>query len=135
MKLNFKNESGRTILYVNVIEKEDGEGWLKAMVCFNDYGFSAIFEISLMLNDLYAFVDQLKPFQNSLTGTASFSNIEDNINVTLSSDGLGHVEINGMLQHTHDPDLKMLFVIKSDQTFLPELITECDQILQHYQPK
>ncbi len=88
-----------------------------------------------MLNDLYAFVDKLKLFQNSLTGTFSLSNIEDNINVTLSGDGLGHVEIKGILLHTHDPNLKTEFVINSDQTFLPELIRECDQILEYYQNK
>ena len=135
MKLSFKNDGGRTILYIDVIGKEDAEGWLQAMVYFDDKGFSANFEISIMLNDLYAFVDQLKPIQKFLTGTAIFSNIEDNINVKFSTDGIGHIEMNGMLRHSYNWDLQILFVINSDQTFLQELITECDQILQYYRPK
>ncbi len=133
MKLNFKDEGGRTLLHVNVIGKEYGEGWLQAMIYFDQDGFTAGFKISLMLNDLYAFIDQLKPFQKSLTGQAVFCNIEDNINLILSTDGLGHIAVNGTLRHTNNPDLKTSFVIHTDQTFLPALILECNQILEHYQ--
>jgi hypothetical protein len=134
MKLNFRNQSGAIILSVNVIGKEDSEGWLIAMVNFNDNGFTANFKISLMLNDLYAFIDQLKPLQKSLKGNAVFSNIEDNVIVKLSTDGIGHIDMDAVLRHSYNPDLKILFVINSDQTFLPELISECNQILAYYQP-
>jgi hypothetical protein len=135
MKLKFKDQGGTTVLFVSVIGKEDSEGWLKAMVHFEDSGLSAIFKISLMLNDLYSFTDQLKYLQKSLKGSAVFSNIEDNVTLKLSTDELGHIAINGKLRHPYKADLELLFVINSDQTFLPDLITECTKIIEHYNPK
>ena len=135
MRLNFKDDSGRTILSLEIIGEEDSEGWLEALVHFEDGGFAAHFQISIMLNDLYAFYHQIKPFTDSLTGEARFSNIEDNVNLIFSTDGLGHIRITGTLRHPNNPYLKTDFVINSDQTFLPSLVTECNQILKHYQPK
>jgi len=135
MKLNFKDQGGTTIFYLNVIGQEANGDWLIAMVNFSNKGFSASFKISLMLHDLYTFLDQLKSFQKLLKGNAALSNIEDNLNVTLSTDGIGHIAINGILQHTYNPDLKLFFEINSDQTFLPDLISECTKILEHYHPK
>ena len=132
MKLNFKDDGGRTVLYVNVIGKEDSEGWLQATVCFEQDNFRADFKISLMLNDLYAFIDQLELLQKSLKGEAVFENIERNINLKLSPDGLGHIEIDGTLWHPNNRDLKTSFSIESDQTFLPDLILECKEILAHH---
>jgi hypothetical protein len=88
-----------------------------------------------MLNDLYSFTDQLKYLQKSLKGSAVFSNIEDNVTLKLSTDELGHIAINGKLRHPYKADLELLFVINSDQTFLPDLITECTKIIEHYNPK
>jgi len=48
MKMNFKDDGGRTKLYIDFVGKEDSEGWLQAIVDFNDHGFSAHFQISLM---------------------------------------------------------------------------------------
>ena len=133
--MNFKDAGGRTILSLEIVGKEESEGWLESVVDFNDNGFSAHFQISLMLNDIYAFYNQLVPFTDNLGGQAVFSTIEDNVNLIFSTDGLGHVKIDGVLRHTYDPDLKVLFVINTDQTFLLSLLTECNQILKLYQPR
>lgn len=135
MNLSFKNQGGATILKIIIIGKEDSDGWLIAQVDFEQDMFSACFKISVMVNDLYSFSDQLKPFQKALNGIAIFSNIEGNVQVTLSTDGLGHISIEGLLQHPNNPDLKLQFIIDSDQTLLPELILECNQILKHFPPK
>ncbi len=132
MKINFKDSGGRVVLHIDIIGKEDSEGWLQAMVCFEQDNFRANFKTSLMLNELYFFRDQLELLQKNLKGEAVFENIERNINLKLATDGLGHIEIDGTLWHPNNWDLKTSFVIKSDQTFLPDLILECKEILTHY---
>ena len=133
MKMNFKDDGGRTILCIDFVGKEDNEGWLQAIVDFNDNGFSAHFQISLMLNELYTFHGQLDSFTKNLEGQPVFSTTEDNVNLIFSTSGLGHIKIEGKLTHADVPDLELLFAIQSDQTFLSELLWECNQIITHYQ--
>jgi len=135
MKLNFRNDGGRTLLSLDIIGKEDSEGWLRGKIEFEDNGFLAYFQLSLMLNDLYEFHNQLRIFKDNLNGGAILSTIEDNVNLVFSGDGLGHISISGTLRHNSDPELKLLFEISSDQTLLPSLLEECDQILRHYHPQ
>ena len=132
MKINFKDSGGRVLLHLDIIGKEDSEDWLQAMVYFEQDGFRVDFKMSLMLNDLYAFIDQLGFLQKNLKGEAVFDNIEGNINLKLSTDRLGHIVIDGSLWHPNNMDLKTSFKIDSDQTFLPNLITECKEIIRHY---
>ena len=135
MKLNFKNDGGRVILFLEIIGREDSEGWLESIVGFDNDGFAVRFQISLMLNDLYPFLSQLELLNDSLKGRAVLSTIEHNVNLIFSTDGLGHISINGTLRHPNNYDLKMSFVIQTDQTLLPSLISECNQILEHYRPQ
>src|SRR5689334_12197953 len=134
MTINFKDSGGKTILSLEIAGKEDSEGWLEALVKFDQNGFSARFPISLMLNDLYAFCDQLTSFSNTLKGYATFATIEDNVNLIFSTDGLGHITVNGKISHTSDSELKTLFTLQTDQTFLSPLLIECNSILKQYQP-
>ena len=41
MKMNFKDDGGRTLLCLEVIGKEESEGWLQSIVTFEHNGFSA----------------------------------------------------------------------------------------------
>lgn len=133
MELNIKDDNGRAILLIEITGQEESEGWLKASCNFNNGGFSAHFEFSLMLNDFYPFTEQLIELHKTLQGEAVFENIESNINLLFRTDGFGHVSIDGKLRHPTNAYLEMLFVIDTDQTFLPTLINECNQLLAHYQ--
>lgn len=120
------------MLYVDVISKEDSEGWLVAIVHFQQSGFSVHFQMSLMANDLYSFRDELVCLNNYLKGTAAFQNIEHNISVLLTADNIGHIEVRGKLRDPFDIDLETTFVFESDQTFLPPLLQSVNYILQNY---
>ena len=79
MQLTIKNDGGQSILLLEIIKQEDAEGWLHANVKFDYKNFSAKFTISLMLNDFYPFRDELIKLNRSLTGTANFNTIEQNV--------------------------------------------------------
>jgi hypothetical protein len=133
MLLTIKNDGGQCILLLEVIKQEDAEGWLYANVKFDYKNFSAKFTTSLMLNDFYPFRDELIKLNNSLTGTANFSTIEQNVILKLTGDRLGHIKINGVLRHDSEYDLQLHFDILSDQTFSPPLVKECNDIIDQHQ--
>lgn len=133
MLLTIKNDGGQTVLLLEITGQEDCEGWLYANVKFDYKNFSAKFPISLMLNDFYPFRDELIKLNTSLTGTANFSTIEQNVVLQLTGDGFGHIKINGVLKHDSEYDLQLHFEIISDQTFLPTLVKECIDIIDQHQ--
>lgn len=135
MQIHIKDGGGRIVLTLEIVGKDDSEGWLNASLQFDYDGFTAKFPFSMMLNDLYPFIDQLKTLYNTLMGDAEFSNIENNVRLHFLTTGLGQVSIQGTLRHNMNQDLKTLFVIDTDQTFLPPLIAECNEILNQYQPQ
>ena len=97
------------------------------MVFFKYDGFEIKLKFSSMRGDFCSFLSQLETFYKSLRGKAQFTSIEHNVSFELSTDGLGHVDINGNITHGNY-DVKTVFLIESDQTFLPELIQEVKQI-------
>jgi hypothetical protein len=133
MLLTIKNDGGQTVLLLEITGQEDCEGWLYANVKFDYKNFSAKFPISLMLNDFYPFRDELIKLNTSLTGTANFSTLEQNVVLQLTGDGLGHIKINGVLRHDSEYDLQLHFEVISDQTFLPILVKECTDIIDQHQ--
>ena len=130
MKLNIKDSGGVTVLLIKILRKEDSEGWLQASCDFNYQGFKAHFSFSSMLNDFFPFYDQLQTLYQTLSGKAVYLNIERNIELTFLADGLGHILIKGELRHTNNPYLIISFQIDTDQTFLPEIIRECKEIIE-----
>lgn len=131
--MTIKNDGGQSVLMLDVLGQEDSEGWLSANVKFDYKNFSANFRISLMLNDFYPFRDELVKLNDSLTGKANFKTIEDNVDITLIGNGLGHIQIIGMLRHDPVYELALQFDLLSDQTFLAGLLKECDKIIDHHQ--
>jgi hypothetical protein len=130
MQLNFYEDGGKTVLSLKDIGREDVEGWLTANVIFDYQGFAASFQIYLMLNDIYSFLDELKELSKNLKGKATFSTIEGNVSLVLLGDGLGHIGINGLIRHSNDYNLVTNFEIPSDQTFLAPLISQCEKIIK-----
>lgn len=127
MELRIRDANGQTNLSIEVTGEEPGGEWLICMANFNYDGFKSNLKFIAMRGDFCSFSDQLGTFYNTLRGHAQFNSIEDNVSFQLSTDGLGHVGINGYLRHSGF-EVKISFLIHSDQTFLPELISECKQI-------
>jgi hypothetical protein len=131
MKFQVKDSNGQINLSIEILSQEHGSEWLEGLIDFDMKGFKSKFKFSLMLGELISFLEDLKKFNSTLKGQAAFANIEDNIKLTFSTDGLGHVLIKGLLRD-QTYSVKTSFDIESDQTFLPTLVNEVDQIVKHY---
>jgi len=126
-----KDSGGQCHLEVKISGKEYDPEWLVAQADYNQNGFAAKFEFSIMLGELASFTKQIQVLFSSLKGKARFANIEDNINLVFSTDGLGHINIEGTLRDS-SYTVKTNFLIISDQTFLQDIINGCIQVLNRY---
>jgi hypothetical protein len=85
----------------------------------------------LMTADFEQFRNQLEDMHETLTGEASLSGYEPNLNVTLRVDRLGHII--GKVEITPDQMSEFhRFDVGFDQTYLSALMTSCDAILQRF---
>jgi hypothetical protein len=130
MELRIKDDNGQINLSIEIVGTETDGEWLICLAKFNYDGFEAKFKFSSMRGDFAVFAEQLKQFYKTLKGFAHYRSIEDNVCFDFSTDGVGHVDIEGYLRH-RSYEVKISFLIRSDQTFLPELITECRQIAEN----
>ena len=85
-----------------------------------------------MTTDIARFRDQLEQMQRSLQGEAILGSYEPNLKVVLQAQSLGHISIEveitpDHLQQFHKYDLDGI-----DQSYLPELITQLESILERY---
>jgi hypothetical protein len=126
-----KDSGGQCYLEVSILGKEHDPEWLLARVDYNQDGFAAKFEFSLMLGEIVSFAKALQLLYSTLKGEARFANIEDNINLVFSTDGLGHVNVEGTLRDT-SYTIRTTFLIITDQTFLKDIINGCVETLNHY---
>jgi hypothetical protein len=127
VELRIKDANGQAKLSIEIAGEEPGGEWLICVANFNYDGFNANFRFSTMRGNFCSFADQLTTFYSTLKGKAEFRSMEDNVSLQYSTDGLGHVDIDGYLRHS-SYEVKVSFLIHSDQTFLPQLVGECNQI-------
>lgn len=129
MHLYFREAGGKIILSLTILGKEDSEDWLKANVDFEQTGFKAEFVFSMMKNDFNPFSEELKVINETLNGEATFSTIEDNVQINITTDGIGHLKISGYLRHPNSWNLILNFEFESDQTFLKGMLQEIENII------
>jgi hypothetical protein len=115
--------NGQTDLLIELLDRQPDPEWLICKTIFNYDGFEAKLKFSGILGDFGRFLNRLQIFYDTLKGEAQFNSIEDNVSFQFSTDGLGHVSINGYLRHS-GYEVMTSFLIHSDQTFLPELLRE-----------
>jgi hypothetical protein len=75
-------------------------------------------------NDFTRFETQLTALQETLSGHATFSPQDNELELTLTGDGLGHIAVTGFLAENphHESGSVLHFNMEMDQTFLPSIL-------------
>jgi hypothetical protein len=85
----------------------------------------------LMTTDVEQFRNQLAVMHEALTGEASLSGSEPNLEVTVRMNRLGQIVGQVIITPDHLTEHHR-FDIELDQSYLPALITSCDSIIQRF---
>jgi hypothetical protein len=103
--------------------------WIDSEVRINVGGFRASYRAALRSEDFYSFGNEIKTLSKSLTGTARFETLEQQLAVSLSGDGRGHISVNGEALDQAGVGNKLHFQFEIDQTYLPRISQSVESLL------
>jgi hypothetical protein len=106
--------------------------WLDCDVEVAAGAFRGAFGGTIRNEDLERFRDQLAPLHEALSGTATLEAPEGWLCLDLSGDGRGHLEAKGQLCDDPISGNSLEFRIHLDQTHLPTIIRDVDEICRAY---
>lgn len=90
--------------------------------------------VCLRTNEVAAFARQLEELYERVEGTAELSCMEPNLSIKATCDKLGQVEVIVDITPDHMTQ-KHQFIFSIDQTYLPEVLKGCRQILERFPVK
>jgi len=105
-----------------------GDGWLPARVTVKAGVFSGQYTCDLDGGAFSRFASELRELHRTLKGTAEFSSYEEQIELSLVGDGLGHVAVKGEAMDIAGTGNMLRFHLEIDQTELQPLLRDLEAI-------
>ena len=90
--------------------------------------FKGRVQAALCAPDFHRFREELQRLQKELSGTASFSTMEEWLALTFTGDGIGHFKVVGHLIDSPGVGNTLSFELTCDQTELPPMLHGLDAI-------
>lgn len=106
--------------------------WLLSPTTVSIGGFKGRVGAGLRCDELQRFRQELAVLNETLTGTAELSSLEDWVNLRLTADSLGHVAVAGAVMDEPGIGNRLEFTFSIDQTFLPPIIGALDEIARRF---
>ena len=105
------------------------ENWLTCELHVAAGGFRGGFRADLRTEDFQGFLDEAEGLSRALEGTASFSTMEEQMALTLTGDGRGHVRVRGELVDAPGSDNRLRFSFEIDRSYLPQICNSLEVVL------
>jgi len=106
--------------------------WVKSTIEVQVGGFRGSVVADLRTDELARFLDQLRPLQSSLRGTAEFESMERWLSIRGTGDGRGHMEFRCVVQDQPGVGNKLDFTLATDQSFCQTTVKELAAALQAF---
>jgi hypothetical protein len=118
--------------YPNSSDDYDSQ-WIKCYIDLKAGVFSANYKAEFMTVDFKQFKKGLEYLYEHLDRTAKFEGLEGYLKITLKGDGIGHMEV--FCEASEQPgyhESTLSFYLDIDQTFIPQLIRQLDEIIDSF---
>jgi hypothetical protein len=123
-----------TILKRNFPELEDfwDSNWLSAALEIKIPGFHVTFPFELRTDEIESFLDDLLKMNKTLKGKAILSSLEGFIHFEGRVNRTGTISWEAEVKYPLKDGVELTFTYSSDQSFLPKLILELQQVMMKY---
>ena len=135
----FELKEGANFLRIDIIgfahpdaELDWDRNWLKSKLTLKVGGFSGQFDCDLMTTDFERFKEQLFELYERMGGIAIFETREEQLTIRIEGDGIGHFQADCMAMDFPGTGNKLEFELTFDQTFIPDLVTQLDDITRTF---
>jgi hypothetical protein len=107
--------------------------WVKSLVTLKVGGFSGEFKCDLRIDDFESFKDELLILYDKLDGTALFETLEGQLTINIKGDGIGHLEAKCSAMDFVGTGNKLDFEISFDQTIIPRMVRQLENVANIFQ--
>ncbi|WP_150104339.1 WapI family immunity protein [Shewanella sediminis] len=108
------------------------DNWLLCSVSVSFGSFSGQFSASFQTYDFIKFSKELKNLYACLKGTATFEPLEGQLEIKLTGNGSGGIELVGSCMDTVGVGNELNFSAGLDQTYLQSIISELDEVIENF---
>ncbi|HTJ78839.1 MAG TPA: hypothetical protein VL357_07555 [Rariglobus sp.] len=122
--IGYPEEERLEVIVAPEAASDHGYEWLSATAKIRSGAFSGSVEMSILYSDLVRFHDQLAPLYKNLKGKAEFRTIEGQLELDVSADRTGHIEVTGFIIDAAGIGNRLIFVLRFDQTILAHTLQE-----------
>lgn len=112
----------------------DDYGWLNAEVAVSVGAWSGRFGACLRTPDFPRFRQQLEHLLANPSATASFTTLEQQLELKFLGNLLGHIKVEGQAVDQAGVGNRLQFSLDIDQSYLPDLINELLAVERRFPP-
>ena len=106
--------------------------WVDAAIELQIPGFTAAYKCSMRTDEFEQFHQKLDFMHRCLKGTAALVTMEDGIALDGEINGRGAIAWEGCLRYPCGSFSELKFRFDSDQSYIPEMLSELEAILQEF---
>lgn len=107
----------------------EDDNWLRVKITVHAGGFRGKVDASIMTGELVRFAAQLQPLYETLTSTAEFNTLEEQLQLRLSGDGKGHIDLKGEVVDRAGIGNRLCFDLEFEQSQLAASIRQLDAVI------
>jgi hypothetical protein len=104
------------------------DNWLTVQVRVFIGGFRGTVDAAFVTEEFLAFLAELRPLHERLSGTAEFATLEGQLHLRLTGDGKGHIELVGEVSDQPGIGNRLHFTLHFDQSQLGTSIYELERV-------
>jgi hypothetical protein len=108
------------------------KNWIRAKVIIKAGAFNGHYWADFMTTDFELFKRDIKKIDQDFNGIGKFETLEDQLNLSIKGDGIGHFELECIAKDNASFGSRLSFSLTFDQTELKRLINELDKIIKAY---
>jgi hypothetical protein len=108
------------------------DNWLTVQVRVCIGGFRGTVDGAFLTEEFVAFLTQLRPLHQGLSGMAEFTTLEGQLHLRLIGDGKGHVELLGEVADQAAIGNRLHFTLHFDQSQLGASIRELESVTSRF---
>jgi len=106
--------------------------WIESEVRVAAGAFRGAYHLSLRSEEFADFSRQVALLARSLSGTARFSTMEEQLELTLNGDGKGHVQVEGTAMDQAGIGNVLHFSFELDQTYLLKILRALEAVCSRF---
>jgi hypothetical protein len=108
------------------------KNWISGIVKVKAGAFSGEFKTDFMTVDFVSFKNEMEKLYDKLNGIATFYNLENQVEIKIIGDGIGHLKAECEVMDYAGIGNKLKFEIDFDQTYIPKLLNQLEKITRRF---